>query len=324
MIALAVIVLIAGTLILFRSQGLESAPISTRPADGLVEFVAAAGVRVEANSSFPEVGRFGGFLDAGPHPSVPIKPFRAAPSLMGEVALWSIFIGRDGKNWSQVEIVDAIRATERAGLWIESEASRHEASVNVRVVATYFEGLDPLEHDVEVGFQQNGREMGPHEGNAEVQAIASASRVAQLHGFTDLIDLVQKVQSRVPADRHAWILHVRREGQSFAVVPADSPIPGLSLAYCYVRETSFSGVLGRFGLVDAVTIAHELLHLFGASDKYGVPLSEFPPGSVGPKDVMRLNYERLSQLRVDPLTALEVGWPQGTLLKKRPRPASSR
>ena len=324
MIALAVIVLMAVTLFLFRSRVREFIPMSTRPADGLVEFVSAAGVQTDPNTDIPEVGRFIRFLDAESIPSVPLKPFRTAPSMLGEVVLWSIFIGRDGRNWSREEIVDAMSATERAGMWIESEAMRYEAPLNLRVVATYFEGLDPFEHTVEVGFQQNGREIGPSEGNAEVNAIASASRIARDHGFSDLVDLVQKAQTRVQADRHAWILHMRREGQSFAVVPADSPIPGLSLACCYVREASFSGVLGRFCPVDPVTIAHELLHLFGASDKYGVPLIEFPIGTVGPKDIMRLNYERLSQLRVDPLTAVEIGWPRGILLGKRPRPASSR
>ena len=59
---------------------------------------------------------------------------------------------------------------------------------------------------------------------------------------------------------------------------------------------------------DPVTVVHELLHLFGATDKYGQALRSFVPGSVTSRDVMRLNEERLSRLRVDALTAFEVGW----------------
>ncbi len=46
----------------------------------------------------------------------------------------------------------------------------------------------------------------------------------------------------------------------------------------------------------------------GATDKYGVPLSAYPSGAVTAHDVMRLDRTRLARLRVDPLTAVEVGW----------------
>jgi len=59
---------------------------------------------------------------------------------------------------------------------------------------------------------------------------------------------------------------------------------------------------------DPVTIVHELLHLFGASDKYNVPLARFPDRSVTDRDVMLLQYNSLGRLRIDPLTAEELGW----------------
>ena len=59
---------------------------------------------------------------------------------------------------------------------------------------------------------------------------------------------------------------------------------------------------------DPVTIVHEVLHLFGASDKYGVPLRSFAPKSVTHREVMRLDEESLIRLRIDPLTAREIGW----------------
>jgi hypothetical protein len=63
---------------------------------------------------------------------------------------------------------------------------------------------------------------------------------------------------------------------------------------------------------DPVTYAHELLHLFGASDKYDVSsLQGFPAGSVTERDIMRTGRRRLDRLRIDPLTAEEIGWNQG-------------
>jgi hypothetical protein len=80
------------------------------------------------------------------------------------------------------------------------------------------------------------------------------------------------------------------------------------LAVCYAREASFTEPVVRAPGPDPVTFVHELLHLFGATDKYGVPLSEFPPGAVTACDVMRLDRTRLARLHVDPLTAAEIGW----------------
>jgi hypothetical protein len=49
---------------------------------------------------------------------------------------------------------------------------------------------------------------------------------------------------------------------------------------------------------------------FGATDKYDVVSFEgFPAEAVTERDVMRLGYRRLKQLRIDPLTAAEIGWP---------------
>ena len=57
-----------------------------------------------------------------------------------------------------------------------------------------------------------------------------------------------------------------------------------------------------------MTVAHEFLHLFGATDKYNVSLDAFPRGTVTDRDIMRLTSERLSRLRIDLGTATEVGW----------------
>jgi hypothetical protein len=101
----------------------------------------------------------------------------------------------------------------------------------------------------------------------------------------------------------------RASGQSVAILEEISGIPGVHLAVCYAQEADFAGPLAGPPYLDPVSLVHELLHLFGASDKYGVPLEDFPAGWVTSRDVMRLDEERLGRLRIDRLTAREVGWP---------------
>jgi hypothetical protein len=71
-------------------------------------------------------------------------------------------------------------------------------------------------------------------------------------------------------------------------------------------------------------LTHEFLHLFGASDKYGTPLATFPRQSVTSRDIMRLDHDRLSRLRIDALTAREIGWISSPMPRKENRPASTR
>ncbi len=165
--------------------------------------------------------------------------------------------------------------------------------------------------EVALGFAMQGDEVGPFEQDATTKALHRASRAAGQLGFADATSLFLAVEEQAGADALAWLLHPREASRSFAI-PRDLRAPGgVSLAVCYPREASFPEPLVGPARVDPVTVVHELLHLFGATDKYGHSLSAFAPGSVTGLDVMRLHEERLSRLRIDPGTAVEIGWRSG-------------
>jgi hypothetical protein len=150
--------------------------------------------------------------------------------------------------------------------------------------------------------------MQPFERDAVTKALASASRAATELGFQDAVAMVSAINPRVHADARVWLLHPRQAGHSLAVPLDDTLLAGVSLAVCYAREANFPEPLGGPPFTDPVTIVHELLHLFGASDKYGVPLHSFPPRSVTHREIMRLDESSLLRLQIDPLTAEEIGW----------------
>lgn len=286
-------------------------PRDARPADGEVGVAPVRAVRREPNPDDPRFGRLVGLEAEGgarPRPSAP----RPAPRLLGRVVVASIFLGRDGKPWSDRELAEAHRSLLRACTWIEREAMRLGAAVNLELADTYVLADDDLPpRPAELVLAAGAEGLEPIEARREVELVAATTRaVAALGlGVRDLAALVDALEPRLDADAVAWLLHPRSAGQSWAISDADLGIPGVSLGVCYAQETHFSRPLDRPPFADPVSLAHELLHLFGASDKYGVPLDEFPEGSVTRLDVMRLDRERLGQLRVDPLTASEIGWP---------------
>jgi hypothetical protein len=293
---------------LARSRGRSNTPPGASPADGIVDVVPMLGVEAEANPESPRFRRFLGLIETPGQPGQVARLPTIRPTLLGRVTLISVFVGRDGSGWTDEEIARGHAALERAGTWIEREAGRHAAPVNIGLADTYFRDQDDEVDDVEVAFANEGDDVGPMEAHASTKSVIAATRAAASLGFADVVDLVGRIDPRVVADARVWLFHVRRAGRSLAIPAEESEVTGVGLAVCFSREASFPEPLKGPGRVDPTTVAHELLHLFGASDKYGQALRSFPRGSVSSRDIMRLNHDQLARMTIDPLTASEVGW----------------
>ena len=307
-VAVEAVALIVGRL----RSGTDAGPSrSLRPADGVVEILPVRGAVGEpaaaADSPWRRFVRLDPIAADEGRPAGPVAGRN--PPLLGQVALISLFVGRDGRRWSPREIAEAHESLRAVGRWLEREAIARQAPLNVGLADTYFEALDDVDEPIELGYVAEGDDVGPMEADAGTKAVASASRAAAALGFEDVADMVARVGARVEADSCAWIVHVRRRGRSHAVPAGDGMIDGVGLAICYARESSFPEPLLGPARVDPTTVAHELLHLAGATDKYGVSLDRFAPGTVSRRDVMRLEVDRLGRLQVGPLTAAELGWP---------------
>jgi hypothetical protein len=300
--------LAAAAFALARDRARTPPPPGARPADGVVDVVPMLGVEGEENPASPRFRRFAGLRGGPGEPAKVHKLPSLRPTLLGRVTLISVFVGRDGKGWTDEEIARGHASLERAGLWLEREATRHAAPVNLGLADVYFRVQDDEVDDVEVAFANEGDDVGPMEAHASTKAVVAASRAAATLGFADVVDLVGRIDPKVEADARVWLFHVRRSGRSLAVPAEECDVDGVGLAVCYSREASFPEPLGGPGRVDPTTVAHELLHLFGASDKYGVALRSFPAGSVSSRDIMRLDHDQLSKMTIDRLTASEVGW----------------
>lgn len=283
-------------------------PPNSRPADGAVERIAVTGVVGTPNGSDPRFTAFRSLESVESSPVPDRLPAGAPPPLLGRIALVSLFVGRDGRPWSDDEIARAHAALFRAGEWIEREAIRWQAPVNLTLADTYFVVDDTESTDVAMTFVPEGEGVGPLEAEAVTKALIETSRAALQLGFRDAVDWMQQIRMRVDADAIVWLLHPRYAGRSLAIPLDLTELAGVSLAVCYAHESSFPEPLTHAPSTDPITIVHELLHLFGALDKYGTPLRSYPPRSVTSRDIMRLNDLRLSQLRIDRLTAKEIGW----------------
>lgn len=266
----------------------------------------------EPNPASPAHARYvGPFRDADRTPDRPGMPWRRTPCppLRGRVVLVSLFVGADGRGWSDDEAARHLASLARAARWMEEEAGRYGVEVGVGVADVYFAVDGETAEEVDILVAQSGGEVGLFEADMGIRAIALMSRAAASLGFRDAVDFVQEVAARLPGATVAWLVHLRLAGRSYAVPLDRTDLEGISLAFCHARQANFTEPLIRPPVPRAAVLAHEILHLFGAQDKYGWPLSHFREGGVTGRDVMRLESERLSDLRIDPLTAAELGWP---------------
>jgi hypothetical protein len=316
--------IVAAFIVLVRSGAvLESAPLDARPPDGVVPIVGLKGVLGTPNAVNPAILAYVGEDPVtGSHPIA--LPTRGTGSLLGRVGVFSLFVGRDGSSWSPSEVAEAYKSLGKMGRWVEREATRWGAPVNIELIDIYFQGDDFAQETVVLAPTLDPFRNVVDEADADVLGIASASRAAAQLGFADLGDLIGSIDLRADHDLTVWFVHLLRAGRSSAIGSDQFEFPGVGIALCYARDSASSEPLGGRPYVDPTTLAHEFLHLFSATDKYGTPLASFPPGSVSPQDIMRLGVERLSQLRIDPLTAAEIGWVDSKELSQQDRPASER
>lgn len=254
---------------------------------------------------------------------------RAMAGLTGRVALASYFLGRDGRAWSEAERMATRRALDRAAAWLNAEAARWGVQLSVARSPLEAAAVDdaprsphPLGADLQEHFEQIS-------DTAEwVELLRAATSAAGQAGHRDLPSLVAALSADLDADHVVWFLHSLSRGQSHVLEEEHTGVPGLRLAVCYAREGTPHGPHAGPVFADPITFLHELLHLFGASDKYGGSTRRYPRGEVTGDDIMLLRHESLARLRIDPLTAREIGWlgagPPPDPIQRRTRRAGGR
>ncbi len=306
-----------------ESKGTAGPAIDARPADGEVPFFGLPGVIAVANEAKPEIRSFRG-LDLEFRPPIPSRPGPRVRALLGRVGVVSLFVGRDGGTWTDREVAEAFDSVARMGRWLEREAARWGAPVNVELIDVAFVGDDPADERVAIAVSLDPYRTVIDEADADRNGVASASRAAAGLGFADLDALIRRIEPLTDHDQIVWFVHILRAGRSSAItsVSFGNRVAGLSL--CYARESTATQRLVGIPYVDPVTLAHEVLHLFGATDKYGTPLTTFGSRAVTSRDVMRLTESQLRRLRIDPLTAAEIGWAANASRGNANRPASTR
>ena len=220
----------------------------------------------------------------------------SAATLKGVAYTLSIFVDQGDARWTKEQKLALLENGRTAERWLVQQAKRYGVTLSFHDGAAY--GLDqsffaptlPTDEEdrVEVFdlMRQALRSLKHEEPHNHFRAIVRQTGVTTVHA----------------------VLYVNSEGVSCAMPFYDGSTQDRLLEGCVVHRAD-----SRNGQETGPrTIAHEILHLYGAWDFYERP--EYTPEQVAlatrefPNDVMLCADPDLAVNEVGPLTAWRIGW----------------
>lgn len=159
--------------------------------------------------------------------------------------------------------------------------------------------------DVNEGMAYAG-EVSPdfQEGGA---ATDIPDKTAKSLGFDDGWDMYRHLQEYTGTDQVAMLFFLNKPGRSYTI--RDQNNDGQEELEFSVIFESYPGFSTS---ATSATIAHELLHLFGAEDYYD-PYGDFPQRKILaesqiPDDIMLVTYYNVKDNTLSQATAFTIGW----------------
>ena len=221
----------------------------------------------------------------------------SAKVLSGKIHILSIFVGSKNQSWESEDIHMVKQQLYEAERWLKSAASRY--GENVEFYNTAF-GSDGT-------FVDNDIPEGSHIPNAYFYPSYILKKV----GFKSETSYVDWMKHNTSCEQCLVILFCNKQGRSYA-----SPTNTDLLNYNSDKFNLECCLLYRYysdSLIETTTasIAHEILHLFGAWDLYELDDSDRiraqKCAQMFPKSIMYDTYRDIWETQIDEITAWLVG-----------------
>lgn len=220
-----------------------------------------------------------------------------AKHLYGKVHVLSIFVSNTTNLWARNDISNTLEKLLESQRWLKIQAARYGKTVHF--VNTIFGEDFPICDDTL-----------PKSCDCE-NAYYYACSLIQRIGFGDNESYIRWVQEHTDCDQCLVIIFCNKDGRSFA-----SPISKelqINNPTRYNLECCF---LYRY-YTDSITettsasIAHEILHLFGAWDLYELDSNDTPRfekcNQMFPDSIMIETYRSIWDTKIDEINAWLVG-----------------
>ena len=232
----------------------------------------------------------------------------SASVLKGKIYTLVCFVSGKDDEWSDEGKTDMLDLLEESQRWIQKQALKYNVTVD-------FDEPDIFGFYKDIEFQEIVR--GTASGNEPVDWV---SKVLYKVGYKSTLDLVKNTN----AENIQVIIFVQGQGTGYAMASSS----GMDKEKYFVEgavlyETYNNGI----PLVSS-SIAHEILHLYGAWDLYETfnqtKENERKARELYPYSIMLDPFCDANKLNVDEITAWLIGWhnnpkPEFELFRPKPK-----
>ena len=254
----------------------------------------------ESTIPFGKVTRLPGVMDTDQDELRPNYELANCRRLENTPVVVLLFIDDDESHWTYDEAVSFLDKQILPGLhYLEDNAQKWGVSLDftIETYATSF-GTYTLSYD---GTVNKNLLIGGSTKDVLDQAASDL-------GYDSNWDFYSYYKSIYPEDEIIFLNFLNKSGKSYAR-------HAISTGYLEYSEhcVIFADYLGsspemRKDGSRAATIAHELLHLFGAEDYYDSQSREALANQYYPDDIMLWQYDKIEDNVIGDCTAFSVGW----------------
>ncbi|MCS7074107.1 MAG: hypothetical protein NZ108_06545 [Bacteroidia bacterium] len=218
----------------------------------------------------------------------------SAKTLSGNIYTLSIFVSTPGRSWSYADKIEIYRKQREAENWLIQQAKRYQVELQ------FVGGNYGLDNDIQIP------EIPTATGSGK-EKVDWVSYILREIGYKSSADFHQWVLKNTNCKQTQVLIYANQEGRPYAM-----PYATNMDSVRYFVEGAFLYQYYSPGLpIISATIAHEMLHLYGAWDLYKTYAQTEDRAEAAakhfPKDIMR-KVDNLKDLEISKLTAWLIGW----------------
>jgi hypothetical protein len=220
----------------------------------------------------------------------------SAFNLSGRIYTLSCFVSDNAESWTKKEKLEHLNLLKEGQNWIEKQAGLY--GVDVEFVRG---GNFGLEEDIK--FEKVAR--GTASGN---EPVDWASKVLYKIGYKSTLDLYEWTITNNICDNIHLVVFVKGKGNSYAMAYKENANKEMYfIESCVIYEKYNSA-----RPLAVASIAHEILHLYGAMDLYKTfkqtKENEIEAKKLFPNSIMLRTTYDINELSVDKFNAWLIGW----------------
>ena len=219
----------------------------------------------------------------------------SAKNLSGNVNVVSCFISDRYNQWTYAEKMHMVGLNNEAQAWLTEQASRYGMKVN------FENACYGLENDIYIDYLPTMFDVGKER---------NITTVLNKIGWDSSMQFYEDQISRTNCDNMIVLIFLKGAGQSYAIPYTD---PAQDRKLYYLEGAVLYQQFLYYGMeINASSLAHEILHVFGSWDLYNTYLHAYDVETTAremfPNSIMYRVSDNINDLNIDEVTSWLIGW----------------